>query len=157
MRKLLPLLLLVSFNLKAQEKFKFNLKQDLPVLASLFAGGMADGLNQAIEFRYSDFKHVFPNANDQFWNPQISWTNKYKNHNPADGPAFIGSTGPFVALTDGYHLTRFLNNNFVIGAIVYKIGTGKKEKWYYTLIRSFEYSLVNRLGFILVYNGLQIK
>lgn len=37
-----------------------------------------------------------------------SWTNKYKNHDAAQGPAFWGSTTIFVGLTDAWHLSNAL-------------------------------------------------
>lgn len=118
---------------------------------------MADGLNQTISFHYSTFKHVFPKANDQYWNPQISWTNKYKNNNPADGPKYFGSTTFLVYTTDGYHMTRFVENVAIGSAIVLRINVYEKRKWWYYVIEGAGYWLVNRAGFVLVYDGLQIK
>lgn len=71
--------------------------------ACAFTGGLADGTNQAIMFHYDDFKRVFPNANDQYWNPQVSWTNKYNN-------PFPGKKSFLVGTTDAYHMTRQIDN-----------------------------------------------
>ena len=35
-----------------------------------------------------------------------SWRRKYKNLDPSDGPAFIGSTTFLVFVTDGWHLSK---------------------------------------------------
>lgn len=44
---------------------------------------------------------------DPFWDPKLSWTNKYKNY-PADKRAkFFGSKTFLVFLTDGWHLMQF--------------------------------------------------
>lgn len=43
-----------------------------------------------------------------FWDPDVSWKNKWKNGNHEEGPRFLGSTTIFVALTDGWHLMEFL-------------------------------------------------
>jgi hypothetical protein len=136
---------------------QFDIKKDLPSLTTIFISGMADGLNQTISYHYNDFKRMFPNANDYYWNPNISWENKYKNHNPADGPAFFGSTGPFVFVTDGYHLSRFIEHSTMAATIILRINLYSKQKWYIYLAKAAEYLVVNRLGFCMVYNGIQIK
>ncbi|RPD50072.1 hypothetical protein DNI29_04545 [Hymenobacter sediminis] len=43
-----------------------------------------------------------------FWDSTTSWRLKYKDSDPANGPAFPGSTTWLVALTDGWHLTNLL-------------------------------------------------
>jgi hypothetical protein len=43
-----------------------------------------------------------------FWNATTSWQRKYKNHDSTQGPAFLGSTTVFVALTDAWHLSNLL-------------------------------------------------
>ena len=45
-------------------------------------------------------------ANFRYWNTAISWKNKYKNGNKAEGPAFFLSTGILVAFTDGWHFFK---------------------------------------------------
>jgi len=42
----------------------------------------------------------------QWWNPDISWQNKYKYGDHASGPKFWGSTTIFVAITDASHMLR---------------------------------------------------
>lgn len=132
-------------------------KKDIPSLAAIFVAGMADGLNQTLEFHYGTFKHVFPKANDEYWNPQISWTNKYKNNNSADGPKYFGSTSFLVWTTDGYHMTRFVEDAGLMSSIVLRINVYEKRKWWYYVIEGAGYWVINRAGFVLVYNGLQIK
>jgi hypothetical protein len=41
-----------------------------------------------------------------FWNPKVSWRNKYLGGEKANGPAFYLSTGILVAFTDGWHLFK---------------------------------------------------
>lgn len=126
-------------------------KREILPLSLVFLAGAADGLNQSITYQYNNFKKVFPNANDQFWSPQLSFTNKYKNHDPLQGAAFPGSKGPFVFLTDGYHLTRFGERLFLAGALSLKI-TGRKQKWYFYVLQGMIYWVTNRAGFCLIYN-----
>lgn len=41
-----------------------------------------------------------------WWNPNISWKNKYKNNDPTQGPKFFGSTTFLVWLTDAWHFSK---------------------------------------------------
>ena len=45
---------------------------------------------------------------EQFWNDSKSWTNKWKNNNPALGEKFWGSSRYFSLIMDGWHLMKFL-------------------------------------------------
>jgi len=49
---------------------------------------------------------IFNDMNPKYWNPQISWKNKYLDGVKAFGPAFFLSTGILVAFTDGWHLFK---------------------------------------------------
>jgi hypothetical protein len=49
---------------------------------------------------------IFIKWNPKFWNPDISWKNKYRKGVKDLGPAFFLSTGLLVAFTDGWHLFK---------------------------------------------------
>lgn len=49
---------------------------------------------------------IFVKYDPKFWNPKISWKNKYKDGVKAMGPAFYLSTGLLVAFTDAWHLFK---------------------------------------------------
>ena len=49
---------------------------------------------------------IFNDMNPKYWDPKISWKNKYKDGNKAFGPAFPLSTGMLVAFTDAWHLFK---------------------------------------------------
>lgn len=136
---------------------QYNLKKNIPSITAMFVAGMADGLNQTITYNYKDFKRVFPHATNQWWSPQLSFRNKYKNGNPEDGAAYLGSKGILVFTTDGYHFTRMLEHLFIAGSIGLKIGFNEKQKWWVYVIEALEYWAVNRMGMVVVYNGFKIK
>ena len=74
---------------------------------SMFVSGMLDGTIESINYHYMNgFQPVFPHANPQFWNPSVSWVDKYKNNNPNMGPKYFGSTTFLSFTTDAYHLLR---------------------------------------------------
>lgn len=57
--------------------------------------GMADGFRDTLQFHYSSSR-VARWDNPEYYNPNISWRNKYKNGDPAQGEKFWGSTTVFV-------------------------------------------------------------
>lgn len=84
--------------------------------------GFLDGFNQELLFHYSKIKAKLPYLNDQYFDPSISWQNKYNSNIPFSETLLVG-------LTDGYHLTRTLNKGFVIGGVLlldYKKGSFKR-------------------------------
>ena len=68
--------------------------------------GLFNGVMDTLQFHYES--SPFPKGS-LFWNPVISWRNKYKNGDSSQGPRFPGSTTIFVLLTDGWHLMKALN------------------------------------------------
>ncbi len=76
------------------------------VLAILFfaLAGVCNGVMDTLQFHFGS--SIFTGKKALFWDPKISWRNKYKNGDPQQGPRFIGSTTIFVALTDGWHLFK---------------------------------------------------
>ena len=70
--------------------------------------GMSEGINNTLLFRYKKFKERFPNAEDQYWNPEISWENKNNR-----GSNIFRNMLSF--LTDGFHLTKFIQYWTLIG------------------------------------------
>ena len=67
-----------------------------------------------LQFHYS--KSIFSKfKNQQFWNPEISWKNKWKNGNKLQGESFFLSSTVLVFTTDAWHLFQniFLNLLFL--------------------------------------------
>ncbi len=60
------------------------------------------GVMDTLQFHFETSR--FKKKNPAFWNPKISWRNKYKNGDPAQGPRFPLSATVLVFLTDGWHL-----------------------------------------------------
>lgn len=99
----LILFLVLTIRVDAQIKLKHYWLAGSAMLLS----GMMDGTVESITWHYEDgFKLRCPKANDHFWNPAVSWKNKYKNDDPAQGQKFPGSTNLFVFTTDAYHMLR---------------------------------------------------
>lgn len=75
-----------------------------------FLSGFMEGFNEELNNHYWKVKTKLPGLNDQFWNPDISWENKYNSNIP-----FSKTIG--VMFTDGHHLTNWSRNVFALGGI----------------------------------------
>lgn len=134
-------ILLFFFSLSGNAQ---TLKDHLPSAVMTFLGGMSDGVRDGTMFRND--------GAGPWWNGKQSWTNKYKNNDPAQGPAYFGSTTFLVALTDAPHAFNALTHQFNAMALVLSPGTngqslGKK------LLIGLGYGLTRQLGHTLVYEG----
>jgi hypothetical protein len=61
---------------------------------------------------------IFNDMDPKYWNPKISWKNKYKDGQKILGPAFFLSTGLLVAFTDAWHFFKSLQIVLLAAAIV---------------------------------------
>lgn len=96
-------------------------------LSAMFIAGATRGLHETILNHYSYFKREYPNTNDQWWDPQISWKNKYTNYDVNQGRNKVP-----IFLTDAYHLTNAIEKYLTIsGSMVLVIGEKHKPIWYF--------------------------
>jgi len=133
---LIIVLTLVTLKCNAQYDWK---KQIAPAILVLVAGS-AEGVMDGLQFHYD--------GNHPFWQPDISWRNKYKNKDPQQGKTFAGKY--FVAATDGWHLMKFTRNATLFTAFTLKVG--EKKKWWVYMAEIAGYWALNRIGFSIVYN-----
>jgi len=155
MKIFIAVLLLCSSTLQAQEKSKDENKwkidkNKLLTGGLIFLSGSAKGFNETLQFNYPIFEKTFPGVNDQWFNPKISWRNKYKDANPDNGPKFFLSTSAFVMFTDQYHLNNFIHKAALTSAIVIRISDGKKPFKHY-LFDLLYYSACYQAGFSALY------
>jgi len=155
MRIIFAFLLFASFSLQAQEKKpgkpKWRIDKNKIITGSLvLVAGSAKGFNETLHFNYKAFENTFPGINENWFNPQVSWRNKYKGGDPDNGPKFFLSTSAFVMFTDQYHLNNFINRAAIMSALVIKIGEGKKPFKHYLLDLLF-YTVCHQVGFAATY------
>lgn len=107
-------------------------KQFFAGSALCFASGAANGVRETVSHHYSAFEARFPEADDQFANPDISWKNKYKNYDEGDTRArFPGSKTALVWTTDLYHLSNTMSKNaLMLGSMTFAIGE-RRPAWHY--------------------------
>lgn len=115
----------------------------------LFAEGICKGVCDTLQFHYSI--SIFAGKNALFWNPRVSWKNKYKNGDPDQGATFPGSTTVFVMFTDGWHLFDFLRILCGVVALLAAVGID----WNFTLLQAVIFLtaalIVHAAGFYLMY------
>ena len=87
-------------------------------LILFFLAGVAEAHMDTLQFHFHRSKFSYF-KNQQYWNPNISWKNKYKLGDPRYGALFPGSTTIFVFLTDGWHIMKFYRNLFIFVGIYF--------------------------------------
>jgi hypothetical protein len=150
MKKLVFFLFLVPVLCHAQLYTVKELKNIALTSSLTMVSGMFDGTAETLKFHTPNFFKRCPGANPQFWNPGLSWVNKWKNGDPDQGERFWQSSRAFVCTTDGYHLMRTGRNLFAMGAIV--VHLGEKREWYKYLIDFAVNYLAFSVGFTITYD-----
>lgn len=123
--------LLPTANRKLPTDYGYELERALLKGAGVFLSGALDGVSETLVWHYPQFQATHPGANPGYWNPYISWVNKYKNGDPAQGRAYIGSTTWLAWTTDGYHLSRTTSRFFLFGSITISVFEKKRKWWTY--------------------------
>jgi len=116
----------------------------------VFMAGASKGFNETLMFHWDAFHQKFPHANPNWYDPQLSWKNKYKDGDPAKGAKFPLSTTMLVATTDQYHLNNFINKTAWVSTIMIKMSEGKKSFKHYFLDMLY-YTACHQMGFALTY------
>lgn len=93
-------------------------------------GGACNGIHETIVFRYDNFKRFKPSVNDQYWDPSISWKNKYRYGDKQYGPKFMFSTNLLVGLTDAKHLFGQARTAAVFATGI-TVAIGDKKPWWH--------------------------
>lgn len=118
--------------------------------ALVFTAGLAKGFNETLHFHWKEFHRQHPKANGKWFNPAVSWRNKYANNDPDAGPKFVMSTSLLVMVTDQYHLNNFINRMAWGAAMIVKIGE-KKRPFKQYLLDFLYYTACHQTGFALTY------
>ena len=116
----------------------------------VFMAGASKGFNETLMFHWDAFHQKFPNANPNWYNPEVSWKNKYKDGDPVNGAKFPLSTNMLVATTDQYHLNNFINKTAWISTIMIKMSEPRKSFKHYFLDMLY-YTACHQMGFALTY------
>ncbi len=113
--------------------------------------GAAAGYKEVILHHYPKFAAIHPNVNHEYFNPDLSWTRKWKNGDPQQGPRFWQSDRLLVPFTDFYHLVGIVDHSGLFAGTVL-ITIGEKRKWYEYFIQLASGMLVRSATTYLVYD-----
>lgn len=142
---------------------KKNIILLLVVLALSFLAGLADGTRDVLSFRYT--QSVFPQTadeqllggNEQYWNPALSWRNKWAGGDPAQGEAFPLSSGALVWLTDGWHLMQFIMLTAFQLAIALPVVRLLRLRWWWVIIALVPLKLAFSAGFAIMFSWALLR
>ena len=111
-----------------------------PILFYCYSGAM-DAVMDTLKDHFS--VSIFKNLNPQFWNPSVSWKNKYIDGDPNKGHRKIKVLGITFnypdALSDAWHICKILREGFNILAVVSAL-----------IIPHITFTILGALSFILV-------
>ena len=100
--------------------------------------GIAKAIMDKVNFHYST--SIFKKLNPLFWNPEVSWRNKWKNGDVNQGEKFFGSSTFLVWTTDAWHLFQMVNHfTLILGVLI--VGFFMKDIW--SLIINFIFLYIN--------------
>ena len=145
----------LDFNDRVGELYK-NRKS----LIFTFSSGFWDGAADAISFNYEETFFANPFFNDQFFNPKISWQNKWKDGDKLKGERWLTSSNLTVFLTDYWHLSKTKRNlSITFSLLEYRRHNNKIDYLIaliaHTFIRSIGWHTSNfliRIRWILFFN-----
>ena len=79
----------------------------LLILLSTIIAAISNAIMDKLAHHYK--RSIFAKRKNQaWWDPNISWKNKYKNLDPKQGPKFWGATTIFVFTTDAWHFFKWI-------------------------------------------------
>lgn len=144
------ILLLISLNCFSQDNWWKLEEKDIWAVSTMFAAGYFDGTAELLKWDYESFEGYYGDANDEWWNPEISWKNKYKNGDKSQGATFFGSRTFLVGTTDAYHAARSLRNLSLTATLF--LVPRQEFNFKRFVFRMIVYTLANRAGFHLAYS-----
>lgn len=122
-------LLLSAFSLDAQG-YLDHLVDNIPSHSLMFVGGMADGASDVMRDKFSVSIDRFQN-NPQWYDPRISWENKYEDWPIDTRAAYPGSKTWLAWTTDGWHLAKTTQLKSMQLAVVFYNPNKEKRKWWW--------------------------
>jgi hypothetical protein len=124
--------------------------------ALMFISGAAHGYSETLTWHYPRFQAKHPNALPGYWNPRVSWVNKYKTDRHGNilqpqRPAYFGSTTFLVWTTDWYHAMNTISRTTGAAGLTIPLWTGHGKKLKHYALEIGAKGLVWSAGFHTVY------
>ncbi len=118
-----------------------NLKNKLYIIISFILLIASDAMMDKLRFHFS--KSIFQSWDPQFWNPAISWRNKYIDGDPAKGRKKLWGIQIPVIFTDGWHAIKAVKIFLIILPYAWLMEYfGWGQWWYNQLIGIVGWSII---------------
>lgn len=117
----------------------------------LALSGLFKAVSDILQHKYKN--SLFVRFNPYFFDPNLSWKNKYKDKDPKNGANFLGSTTVFVFLTDAWHLSNFIKLSCFQLAIAINFADNLLNIFIYFLV----FKIVHNVVFELFYSKILVK
>lgn len=137
-------------------------KSVLVIAGLLFVADMCNGIMDAIAFHYADSLPGRKGWSERFWDPSMSWMNKYATDENGRlikplSPKYWGSTTFFAWTTDAWHLFKSLYRGLLRAAVVVLIVFAARTwqvriSWFYGIAIWLFIALFQAMGFHLTYS-----
>lgn len=119
---------------------------------SFVLASICEAVMDTLQFHY--ISSIFKNfENNIFWDPEVSWRNKYKDGDPKKGPKFLFSDTLFVGLTDAWHLFKLFRNLFIFLGVFFLLL--QFTTFWISVIVAIALRLFFGFGFTIFYEGLK--
>lgn len=120
----------------------------IPIMI-LFCGlaGAMKAVKDTLMFHFSG--SIFATLSAKYWNPAVSWVNKYKNWPEDASEAFFLSKSWLVWLTDAWHLADTLETLFFFVALVLALLHKLEPKR--ALVQALYAAVLHQAIFVLLY------
>lgn len=139
-----------------QKKWKPEFTTLLVVMILFIFAAAFNGVMDVLQFRYS--RSVFASEEHaQYFNPDLSWRNKWKEGDHKKGEAYPGSSTVFVLFTDAWHLAQCLMFTCFELAVLFLLYKLYKFKWYWLLAIFLGMKVVFGLTFGIFFDHLLLK
>ena len=130
----------------------------LPVIFYM-CSGVLDAVMDTLKDHYSI--SIFANENAKYWNPAISWKNKYVDFDPAKGFIKWNVLGleinKPVIFTDAWHLAKFFREGYNKLAIISVLFIAIQINIAIVAIFLLMLSITRNIAFDVFYNDILIK
>lgn len=130
----------------------------IPIILYILSG-ICDAIMDTIKDHFSI--SIFSKLNEQYWNPIISWRNKYVNGDPQKGFIKITILGvkftKHVAFTDAWHLFKSIREVLIGLAITSGIYFGLHFNFLYSVIFLIVLGVLRNVFFSLFYDKILRK
>lgn len=123
-----------------------HLRGNIAPAALMLTAGASQGLNDAISHKYDQTLFARNPARAQFWDPDVSWRNKYANWPQDKSPRFFGSTTFLVGFTDAWHLTNSMQIKALQITIPLYQSDQDRRKWWWPVADVAASSLIYSAG-----------